>query len=144
MPTSLFRVRCVLPWIALTCCTPLAQAASPDLPSGAAPDAIRFEHFPDRLHCFVWRNWHTVEPARMAEVLGTSVENVTALAESMGLPPAIAIPPEQKTRGYITVLRRNWHLLPYDQLLVLLDMTADELAYSLLEDDFLWIKLDLP
>ena len=46
-----------------------------------------------------------------------------------------------KRRGYITVLRRNWHLLPYDQLLGMLDMTAEELAYALREDDFLWIKL---
>ena len=63
------------------------------------------------------------------------------MAESMGLPPALPIPPEQKLRGYITLLRRNWHLLPYDQLLVLLDMTPEQLAYALREDDFLWVKL---
>jgi hypothetical protein len=59
----------------------------------------------------------------------------------MGLPPAQPISPEQKKRGYITVLRRNWHLLPYDQLLVVLDMPAEQLAYSLREDDFLFDKL---
>ena len=63
------------------------------------------------------------------------------MAESMGLPPALPIPPEQKLRGYITLLRRNWHLLPYDQLLVLLDMTPEQLAYALREDDFLSVKL---
>ena len=50
---------------------------------------------------------------------------------------------EQKSRGYITLIRRNWHLLPYDQLLELLEMTPEQLAFSLREDDFLWIKLGI-
>ena len=59
----------------------------------------------------------------------------------MGLGPQGPILAEWKTRGYITVLRRNWHLVPTEQLLTLLDMPAEELAYSLREDDFLSIKL---
>jgi hypothetical protein len=116
-------------------------AAETVLPTGPSPDPIPVPHFPNRMYAFIWRNWHAVEPARIAEVLGTSVENVTAIAESMGLPPAIPIPADAKARGYITVLRRNWHLLPYDQLLRILDMTPQELAYALREDDFLWAKL---
>jgi len=119
-----------------------AQSAS-DLPSGAAPRCLEFPHFPDRMHTFVWRNWTVVDTARIAKVLGTSVENVQALAGSMGLPPASAITAEQEARSYISVIRRNWHLLPYDQLLVLLDMSADQLACALREDDFLFIKLGL-
>ena len=108
---------------------------------GDAPAPIVSRHFPDRVHEFVWRNWNAVEPAKLAKILGTSVENVTAMAESMGLPPAAAIPPEMKTRGYITLIRRNWHLLPYDQLLELVEMTPERLAFALREDDFLWVKL---
>ena len=93
-------------------------------------------HFPDRVHEFVWRNWNAVEPAKLAKILGTSVENVKALAASMGLPPTATIPPEMKTRGYITLIRRNWHLLPYEQLLELLEMTPERLAFALREDDF--------
>ncbi|KPL10587.1 hypothetical protein AMJ85_05510, partial [candidate division BRC1 bacterium SM23_51] len=111
------------------------------LPTGSAPPGLEFPHFPDRVHTFVWRNWSVVEPERLAVVLGTSVGNVAAIAESMGLSPSRPIPSEQKARGYITVLRRNWHLLPYEQLLTLLDMSAEQLAYSLREDDFLFIKL---
>jgi len=59
----------------------------------------------------------------------------------MGLPPTATIPPEMKSRGYITLIRRNWHLLPYDQLLDLVEMTPERLAFTLREDDFLWIKL---
>ena len=69
------------------------------------------------------------------------MDNVKALATSMGLPPATTIPPEMKSRGYITLLRRNWHLLPYEQLLDIVEMTPERLAFALREDDFLWIKL---
>ena len=118
-----------------------SASANIDLPVGSHPTALEFPHFPDRLHAFVWRNWQLVDPKRMADVIETSEENVIATATSMGLPPAQEIPADYKTRAYITILRRNWHLLPYDQLLPLLDMTAEELAFSLDEDDFLFIKL---
>lgn len=111
------------------------------LPMGSAPKPLQFPHFPDRMHTFIWRNWTVVEPERIAKVLGTSAENVRAVAESMGLPPAPPIPAEMRTRGYITILKRNWHLLPYEQLLTLLDMSAEQLAHSLREDDFLIHKL---
>ena len=111
------------------------------LPEGSAPAPIMSRYFPDRVHEFVWRNWNVVEPAKLARILGASVDQVQTLAASMGLPPAGTIPPEMKTRGYITLIRRNWHLLPYEQLLGLLDMTPERLAFALREDDFLWIKL---
>ncbi|HQA38808.1 MAG TPA: hypothetical protein PLW27_07880, partial [Kiritimatiellia bacterium] len=38
-------------------------------------------------------------------------------------------------------VRRNWHLLPYDQLLTLTGFTRERLRYALMEDDFLFIKL---
>lgn len=111
------------------------------LPEGSAPAPVVSRHFPDRLHEFVWRNWQVVEPARLAALLETSVDRVRALAASMGLPPADTVPQEMQARGYITLIRRNWHLLPYEQLLALLEMTPDQLAFALREDDFLWIKL---
>ena len=40
-----------------------------------------------------------------------------------------------------TVLRRNWHLLAYEQLLPLIGMSRAELSYSLREDDFLFQKM---
>lgn len=113
------------------------------LPVGSAPAALVSRHFPDRQHEFVWRNWNAVEPAKLAKIMGASVEDVTAMAESMGLPPAAAVPPEMLTRGYVTLIRRNWHLLPYEQLLELIGMTAEQLAFSLREDDALWIKLGM-
>ncbi len=111
------------------------------LPEGSAPPAIEVDHFPSRMHTFVWRNWPIVHVERLAKVLDTSSENVREIAESMGLTPQHPIPEKDKNRIYITLIRRNWHLLPYNQLLTLLDMTAEDLAYSLREDDFLFIKL---
>jgi len=115
--------------------------AEAQLPVGAAPKPVRCDHFPDRMHAVIWRNWPVVPAGRLAKVLGTKVELVRAVAGSMGLGPQRPIPAEWQARGYITVLRRNWHLLPYDQLLSLLDVSAEELAYRLREDDFLFHKL---
>lgn len=111
------------------------------LPSGGAPKPVEYVHFPSRLHTFVWRNWPVVDAERLARVLETTPENVRSLAESMGLPEQNPIPEKDRSRIYITLLRRNWHLLPYDQILTLLDMTADQLATALREDDFLYAKL---
>ncbi len=117
----------------------VVAALFPTVLPAATPVAA--DHFPDRVHAFIWRNWPVVEARKLAGVLGTTTENVQAVALSMGLPPQGPILAEWKTRGYITVLRRNWHLLPTEQLLSLLGMSAEDLAYSLREDDFLGIKL---
>ncbi len=103
--------------------------------------ALGCEPFPSRLHQFIWRNWAVVPQDRLAQVLKTSPGNVARIAASLGLPQQMAILPEWQDRGYITVLRRNWHLLPYSQLTELLGFSRERLRYALLEDDFLFIKL---
>jgi hypothetical protein len=125
--------------LALT--TTVCRGGTDVLPVGSAPPALEFKHFPDRLHTFVWRNWEMVSLERMADVLGTTPEKVRAVGASMGLPPHSPPPPEYLQRGYISLIRRNWHLLPYNQLLKLLGWNAEKLAFTLKEDDFLWIKL---
>ncbi len=112
-----------------------------DLPAGAAPPALEMAHFPDRLHAFVWLNWSLVPASRMAAVTGADPEQLGEMARRMGLPEQPALSPEIARRAYITIIRRNWHLLPYEQLLALLEWTPEELAYTLREDDFLYIKL---
>lgn len=111
------------------------------LPTGVVKTPITDLHFPDRLHTFVWRNWESVSLERMAKVLGTTPQKVSEIGQSMGLPPHIKPSPDYLQRGYISLIRRNWHLLPYEQLLMLLDWDAERLAFCLQEDDFLWIKL---
>ncbi len=112
-----------------------------DLPSGPAPAALTFRHFPDRMHAFVWRNWQLVPADRMARVIGCSRDQIVKIGRSMGLEGPPRISADQLRRSHVTIIRRNWHLLPYDQLLELLGWTAEEMAYSLREDDFLFVKL---
>lgn len=111
------------------------------LPSGPAPEALAFPHFPSPIHAFVWRNWPVVPVERIAGVLRAHPSAVRGLARSMGLGLPPRIPADQQRRSYITVIKRNWHLLPYDQLLTLLGWNAAQLAFTLREDDFLWVKL---
>ena len=98
------------------------------------------EHFPTVMQAFIFRNWEMVNKEKLARMLGTSVENVEQEARRMGLG-------EQGNtdiwmeKGYITIIRSNWHLLPYEQLLQLLDWTEEQLAFVLKEEDFLDIKL---
>lgn len=44
-------------------------------------------------------------------------------------------------RAFITIMHRNWHLVPYSQLVELLGWSQEPLAYTLLEDNFLFHKL---
>jgi hypothetical protein len=120
-----------------------AGAAEVVLPVGSSPKALETPHFPDRLHTYVWRNWNAVPSEKIAKVVGATQDDVRAIAESMGLPKETdaAELAQIRHRGYISIIKRNWHLLPYEQLLELLDMTPQQLADTLREDDFLWIKL---
>ena len=111
------------------------------LPIGTHPPAIEFNYFPNKVYAVIWRNWNLVEPERIARTLSCNVKDVNEIAASMGLDSSVKVPPNFRRRMYITVIRRNWHLLPYNQLLTLLDMSMEELEFSLKEDDFLYIKL---
>lgn len=103
-------------------------------------DAIELSHFPTRYQAFIFRASEYVPAERIAKVLRTDVENVRRAASDMGLPPY-----EPKdlwlTRGTITIIRRMWHILPYSQLLELLDMDEQTLAILMRDEDFLDIKL---
>ena len=112
-----------------------------ELPAGSSPAPVGCPHFPDRLHAYVWRNWQLVPLGRLAKVVGATPEQIREIGQGMGLSKPPRITPDQRRRSYLTVIRRNWHLLPYGQLLALLGWTAEELAYVLREDDFLFIKL---
>ena len=105
---------------------------------GKAPTP--FPHFPSRECAFVFRALEFFTYEKIAKILGTTAENIEDLALAMG------IKQDQKSdvwlkKGYITIIRAMWHLLPYEQLLELLEVDADELAVLLREEDFLDIKL---
>ncbi len=118
-----------------------SRLSEADLPKGKAPLPVPLPHFPDRLHAFVWRNWPMVPIERMAKVVGARRVDIVRMGRAMGLGAPPRISRDQRARSYLTVIRRNWHLLPYEQLLELLGWTAEKLAYTLREDDFLFVKL---
>jgi hypothetical protein len=123
---------------------PLAARAAETvetLPVGSAPSPLEATWFPSRLHAYVWRNWALVPPVRLAEVVGARASDIMALGHSMGLEAPRGLTEEQRRRVHLTLIRRNWHLLPYDQILALLGWTPEQLAYTLREDDFFYHKV---
>src|ERR1041385_6847630 len=126
-----------LPW------TSLAADIADALPTGAAPAPLDAAWFPSRLHAFLWRNWALLTADRMALVLGAKPDDIRRVGRSMGLEPGRGLSDDQRQRASLTIIRRNWHLLPYEQLLTLLDWSAEEMAYTLREDDFFFHKLGL-
>ncbi len=113
------------------------------LPVGEAKAALGYVHFPVRYQAVIWRNWGVVTAARLAAVLKMDVCNIEESARALGLGEGASVDGERLwlQRGYITLIRSNWHLLPYVQLLELLGWEPKRLAYTLKEDDFLWNKL---
>ncbi len=103
--------------------------------------AVALPHFPDKLHAFLWRNWNLVSTERLAEVVDAKPADILALGKKIGLPAPKPVSSDQTQRSYLTVIRRNWHLLPREQMLKLLRWTDEQLTFTLQEDDFFYIKL---
>ena len=105
---------------------------------GKAPVAL--PHFPSRMCAFVFRALEFFTYEKIATLLKTTPDNIRKLGVAMGIGED-----QQRDvwlkKGYITIIRAMWHLLPYEQLTELLETDADELATLLREEDFLDIKL---
>lgn len=119
----------------------MAEDAASILPMGSAPAPLDAAWFPSRLHAFVWRNWALVPVERMAAVVGAKAGDLVRIGLSMGLEAPRGLTEAQRRRAHLTIIRRNWHLLPYDQILALLGWTAEQMAYTLREDDFFFHKV---
>ncbi len=105
-----------------------------------AGEAIRLSHFPTKHQAFIFRAYELVPIGKIAQILNTSPKNVRRAAADMGLPDTEPGNIWRK-KGYITIIRRMWHILPYEQLLALLDLDEQALAALMIEEDFLGIKL---
>ncbi len=113
-----------------------------ELPAGERTPPLHFEHFPTVWQAVVWRNWNLAASEKLARILRTSPETIVRAAEALGLPPEDRSElGEWMHSGYITLIRRNWELLPYSQLLELLEWTPERMMFTLREDDFLWSKV---
>ena len=97
--------------------------------------------FPTDWQAVLFRNWGIVPPERLGRILETGETQLREAAEALGLDPTLQADPRWLTRGYLTIIRNNWHLLTFEQIMSLLDI--DELTFATLlkEDDFLWHKM---
>ena len=63
-------------------------------------------------------------------MLKTKWSQVESRAKDMGLAVPNRMDELWLKRSYTTIIRNNWHLLPYAQLLTLLDWTSRQLDYN--------------
>lgn len=87
-----------------------------------------------------FRNYGYVKTKSIAKTLKCDVANVEREAARLGLEDR-GYSADFLKRGYITVIRNNWYLLPLNQLITLLDFTEERLDFVLKNDDFLSVKL---
>lgn len=111
------------------------------LPPLREEQKLTFSHFPALYQCVIYRNWGQVPVSRIAAVIGATEEQVREEAALLGLWENPGYEDEWLTKGYITIIRQNWHILSYENICRLLDWTEDYLAFILREDDFLEVKL---
>jgi len=114
-----------------------------EIPVGNSPAALKYLHFPTQFQAVIWRNWNLVPVSKLASILDTTEEKIVESAMEMGLERDDTQIELWKKRGFQTIIRRNWELLDYPQILELLDWQPDELAFTLKEDDFFFYKLGL-
>src|SRR5437867_4460708 len=95
-------------WRILAAVFIVVGVARAELPVGSSPPALKLEHFPTRVHAFVFRNWNLVQTERLAKILGTTPEKIRALAGEMGLPAKEPVPEIYRSRLYLSLIRRNW------------------------------------
>ena len=103
-------------------------------------NTLKIPHFPTSHQALVFRLWEMVSAKRIASVIQTSEENVCRAASEMGLGEQKNLD-EWMSRGYISILKQVWNLLPYEQIFKLLDIDEERLSYILKEDDYLGSKL---
>lgn len=101
---------------------------------------VELPHFPNRMLSFIFRAYEYIPAKKIAKLLKTTEENIHTAARQMGLPEKAPGDIWLK-KGYITIIRRLWHILSYSQLLELLETDEKAFSFLLKEEDFLGIKL---
>lgn len=91
----------------------------------------------------LYANWGLVPVEALARTLEASPGELARQAVLLGLDPSPRIDPRWLKRGYLTLIRNNWHLLPFGQLCALTGFDPEHLAFLLKEDDFLWHKMGM-
>ena len=96
--------------------------------------------FPKTWQTVIFRNYGFVSTDKIAKTLGCDEAVVVAEATRMGL-GEVRYDARWEALGFITIIRNNWYLLPYHQLMMLLDYDETRLEFVLEKEDFLYVKL---
>ena len=97
------------------------------------------EVFPQKWQTVIFRNYGLVSDDKIAKTVGMDVSTLKIEAERLGL--TVPYNPKWEKKGYITLIRNNWYLLPYAQLEKLLGYDEEKLEFVLTNEDFLRVKL---
>lgn len=111
------------------------------LPEVSDRAPVAYDYFPTVWQAVLFRNWGLMPVERLAAVLGTDESTLREEAEKLGLDGKADADENWITRGYLTIIRENWHLLPFEDICTLLNITDEHLAFLLKEDDFMWHKM---
>ena len=95
---------------------------------------------PTRWQTVILRNYGLVKIDNLANTLKCSIKRIEIEATRLGI-EKITYSQLWRDKSYLTIIRNNWNLLNYEQLLSLLDMSEEQLSYNLDNNDFLGIKL---
>lgn len=96
--------------------------------------------FPTKWQAVLFRNCGFVPVERLADVLGCDTDTIAQEAARLGVLQTSCDEKWEK-KGYITLIRNNWFLLPYAQICELLGINENRLDFILQNDDFLAVKL---
>lgn len=97
------------------------------------------EVFPKKWQTVIFRNYGLVSDEKIAKTIGMDAFTLHQEAKRLGL--NVSYNPQWEKRGYITLIRNNWYLLPYSQLAALLGYDEKKLENILTNEDFLRVKL---
>ncbi len=95
---------------------------------------------PTKWQLVILRNFGLVPTTFIAKVLNTKESVINKEAKRLGI-DYITYNPTYLDKSYLTIIRNNWNLLPYNQLLTLLNKDEEWLNYQLKNNDFLGVKL---
>ena len=88
----------------------------------------------------IFRNYGVVKSTLIGKVLGLSEKEIAENATKLGL-DGIEYNPLWKEKGFVTVIRNNWDILPNREIAYLLETSEEDFEQLLAEYDFLSIKL---
>ncbi len=96
--------------------------------------------FPTKWQAVLFHNYALVPTKDLARLLACDEKTLEEERARLGLEYA-SFQPIWREKGYITLIRNNWFLLPYEQICDLIDIDEDRLDFILRNDDFLGVKL---